>query len=94
MTTVVASSALKRVYRGRLRERVHGGLRFVYLRADRELMRARVASRRGHYMPASLVDSQFAALEPPDGEADVIAMPADAELDAAIPKLTAELKAR
>jgi gluconokinase len=94
VTTVVASSALKRVYRGRLRERVHGGLRFVYLRADRELMRARVASRRGHYMPASLVDSQFATLEPPDGEADVIAMPADAELEAAIPKLAAELKAR
>ena len=94
VTTLVASSALKRVYRDRLRQRVGAGLRFVYLKADRELMRARVASRRDHYMPASLVDSQFATLEPPDGEADVIAMAADADLDAAIPKLAAELKAR
>jgi len=54
-------------------------------------MRARVAGRRDHYMPASLVDSQFATLEPPDGERDVVAMPADADLDAAIPKLAAEL---
>jgi gluconokinase len=92
MTTIVASSALKRVYRGRLRQRVGAGLRFVYLKADRELMRARVAGRRGHYMPASLVDSQFATLEPPDGEPDVIVMPADAELDAGIPGLAAELK--
>lgn len=94
VTTVVASSALRRVYRDRLRQRAGAGLRFVYLKADRELMRARVAGRRGHYMPASLVDSQFATLEPPDGEPDVIVIPADADLDAAIPKLAAELKGR
>jgi gluconokinase len=64
-------------------------LRFVYLKADRELMRARVAGRRGHY-----VDSQFATLEPPDGEPNVIVIPADADLAAAIPKLAAELKGR
>jgi gluconokinase len=93
VTTVIACSALKRAYRDRLRQRAGASLRFVYLKADRDLMRARVASRRGHYMPASLVDSQFAALEPPDGEADVIAMPADTELDAAIPKIAVELKA-
>jgi gluconokinase len=91
VTTIVASSALRRVYRDRLRQRDGGGLRFVYLKADRDLMRARVTGRRGHYMPASLVDSQFATLEPPDGESDVIIMPADADLDAAIPKLALEL---
>jgi gluconokinase len=90
-TTVVASSALKRAYRDRLRQRTGPGLRFVYLKADRDLMRARVAGRRGHYMPASLVDSQFATLEPPDGEPNVIAIAADADLDAAIPKLAGEL---
>ena len=58
------------------------------------MMRARVASRRGHYMPASLVDSQFATLEPPDGEPNVIVIPADADLGAAIPKLAAELNGR
>jgi gluconate kinase len=45
-------------------------------------------------MPASLVDSQFATLEPPDGEPNVIVIPADADLAAAIPKLAAELKGR
>jgi gluconokinase len=94
VTTIVACSALRRVYRERLRIGAGGGLRFIYLRADRDLMRARVAGRRDHYMPASLVDSQFATLEPPDGEPDVVVMPADAELDAAIPKLAAELKVR
>ena len=94
MTTIVACSALRRVYRDRLRAGVGAGLRFVYLSRIAELMRARVAGRRDHFMPASLVDSQFATLEAPDGEADVIVTPADADLDAAIPRLAAELKAR
>ena len=34
-------------------------------RATRRLIRQRLARRRGHYMPATLLDSQFAALEPP-----------------------------
>ena len=65
-TVVIACSALKRVYRDRLRAGAGPALRFVYLNATPEAMRARVGSRKGHYMPASLVDSQFAALEPPD----------------------------
>jgi gluconokinase len=85
---VVACSALKRAYRDRLRAGVGTALRFVYLKADPDLMRARVAGRRGHYMPASLVDSQFATLEPPIGETDVVTLAADADLDAAIPELT------
>ncbi len=93
VTTIVACSALRRVYRDRLREPVGRGLTFVYLEADRELMRARVAGRHGHYMPASLVDSQFAALEPPNGESDVIVNSADGDLGVTIPKLALELKA-
>lgn len=58
------------------------------------MRRAGVADRRGHYMPASLVDSQFATLEPPDGEPNVIVIPADADLGAALPKLGSELKGR
>ena len=90
--TIVACSALRRIYRERLRAGVGRGLRFVYLSANRELMRARVAARRDHFMPASLVDSQFATLEAPDGEPDVVVAPADADLDAEIPRLAAELK--
>ena len=55
-------------------------------------MRARVARRVGHYMPASLVDSQFAALEPPLDEPDVITISAHAELDVEIPRLAERLQ--
>ena len=63
-TLVVACSALKRAYRDRLRaasERIV----FIYLEVSRDTAAARVAARRGHFMPPSLIDSQFAALEPP-----------------------------
>jgi gluconokinase len=89
--TVVACSALRRAYRDRLRAAVGSSLRLVYLRAEREAMRERVASRRGHYMPASLVESQFATLEPPIGEDDVIQIAADADLSTALPALAARL---
>ena len=90
---IIACSALKKVYRDRLRAAVGPRLRFVYLEATREAMRARVAARKGHYMPASLVDSQFAALEPPVGEGDVLPMAADADLDAAVAALVERLSA-
>jgi gluconokinase len=40
-------------------------VRFVHLKGDPALIRARLAQRRGHYMPASLLDSQLATLEEP-----------------------------
>ncbi|UCI22144.1 gluconokinase [Mesorhizobium sp. B2-1-8] len=61
---VAACSALKRGYR----ERLHGfcpDITFLYLEIDPAMARQRVASRKGHFMPASLVDSQFAILESP-----------------------------
>lgn len=61
---VIACSALKRAYRDRLRS-ANGRILFVYLDLERDVVAARVAARRDHFMPASLVDSQFAALEPP-----------------------------
>jgi gluconokinase len=61
---VAACSALKRSYRDRLRG-FCPGIVFVYLKIDRETAWRRVAGRKGHFMPASLVDSQFAILEEP-----------------------------
>jgi gluconokinase len=83
---IVACSALRRIYRDRLRARVGPALRFLFLAGDKTLMRERVSRRKGHYMPASLVDSQFAALEDPSGESDVVTLAADADLDRALPK--------
>ncbi|WP_460365100.1 gluconokinase, partial [Actinocorallia lasiicapitis] len=60
---VVACSALRRAYRDLLRS-FAPDVRFVHLAGPAEVVRRRVAGRPGHFMPASLVDSQYAALEP------------------------------
>jgi len=60
----VACSALKRAYRDILvGERTD--VRIVYLKGTRDLIARRLAARDGHFMPASLLDSQFATLEEP-----------------------------
>ena len=61
---VVTCSALKRAYRDVLIGS-RKDVRLVYLRGDLALIAARMAARRGHFMPAALLDSQFAALEEP-----------------------------
>jgi gluconokinase len=78
--TVLACSALKRRYRDRLRAAVPG-LRFVFLDVPSFVAQRRVAQRPDHFMPVSLVASQFATLEPPGGEADVLTVDADGPLE-------------
>ena len=69
VSTVLACSALRRAYRDRLRSAVPIGEWFlVLLAADADVLRSRLASRRGHYMPASLLESQLATLEPLDAD--------------------------
>jgi gluconokinase len=67
---VLACSALKQSYRDALATGL-ADCRFVHLRGSIELIRARLAERQHRYMPASLLDSQFATLEPPLGAIDV-----------------------
>ncbi len=63
---VIACSALKHAYREALRETDGADeLLFVHLAGSRELITDRMAGRKGHYMPPSLIDSQFAILEEP-----------------------------
>lgn len=62
-SAVVTCSALKTVYRDRLRE-ADARVRFLELTATRELVMSRLPKREGHYMPVSLLDSQFEALQP------------------------------
>jgi gluconokinase len=61
---VVSCSALKRSYRDVLRGAA-GELQFVFLQGSRALLAERLTSRRGHYMPPSLLESQLATLEEP-----------------------------
>jgi len=78
---VITCSALRRSYRELIARRGEG-VEFVYLHGSRELIAARLATRRGHYMPASLLDSQFATLEEPAADEPAIRVeigePADA----------------
>jgi gluconokinase len=67
---VIACSALREAYRQRLLEGI-AGARVVYLHAERKLIASRVKARKHRYMPASLLDSQFAALEPPREAIDI-----------------------
>nr|WP_218023370.1 gluconokinase [Nocardia altamirensis] len=60
---VVTCSALKHAYRDRLRTAAPTAF-FVHMAASRAELAHRLADRRGHFMPASLLDSQLAALEP------------------------------
>ncbi|MBT2480824.1 gluconokinase [Streptomyces sp. ISL-94] len=60
---VVAASALKRAYRDRLRSAAPQAV-FVHLTGERPLIEERMAARTGHFMPTTLLDSQFATLEP------------------------------
>jgi gluconokinase len=78
---VLSCSALKRDYRERLR-RAAPGLRTVFIDINEATASARVASRPGHLFPASLVASQFETLQSPLGEAEVLAVSAELDLDA------------
>lgn len=60
---VVSSSALKRIYRDRLRTAAPGVV-FLHLTGARELIERRMSERKGHFMPTALLDSQFATLQP------------------------------
>ena len=78
-TGALACSALKRVYRDLLREQ-GGAFGLVYLRSTPALSRERLKTRAGHFMPAALVDSQFATLEAPSPDEHALVLEADAPL--------------
>lgn len=70
---VVACSALRRAYRDQLRQAC-AEVTFVHLSGDRDIVATRVAARHGHFMPTSLVDSQFRTLEPLGPDEDGITL--------------------
>lgn len=89
---VVTCSALKRAYRdiilgGR------AGVRLVYLRGAPEMIRARLLRREHHFMPASLLDSQFATLEEPGPDERPIVVDAAQSATKLAAKIRDELQA-
>lgn len=90
---VIGCSALKRAYREVLRDG-HADLRFLHLTGAPELIMARQAARTGHFMPASLLASQFATLEPPGAEGDVINLDVGPEPPAIVAEAVLALRRR
>jgi gluconokinase len=83
---VVTCSALKRKYRDVIRVAPYYShdvlVHFIYLHAREEVLVARVGARKGHYMPASMVHSQFGILEAPgEDETDVISVDVSGTLE-------------
>jgi gluconokinase len=85
--TVIACSALKRAYRDIIRAGAGGPVVFVVLHGSRSLIAARLAARKGHFMPPSLLDSQFAAFEPPQPDEAAVTVGIDRPVCAIIAEL-------
>ena len=88
-SAVLACSALRQAYRDRLAAGL-AHCRIVYLKGSAEMIGARLARRSNHYMPASLLQSQFAALEPP---AQAIEIDAAESVAACVEAICARLEA-
>jgi gluconokinase len=87
---VIACSALKRAYRDIL---VHGrnDVRIVYLKGTRGLIANRLAARRDHFMPATLLDSQLGTLEEPAADEPAITVDIDATVDVIVGRIIQQL---
>jgi gluconokinase len=87
---VVACSALRRVYRDIL---VHGrnDIRIVYLDGTQQLIAERLGRRKGHFMPAGLLTSQFKTLEPPMSDEHPVTVSIDAPVEAIVDDILRQL---
>lgn len=88
---VVSCSALKRVYRDRLRQATSDRLSFVFLEGTPELLLSRMGARTGHFMPVTLLESQLRTLEVPTGEQGVITVNIDASVETIVDRALKEL---
>ncbi|MGQ9424483.1 gluconokinase [Gilvimarinus sp. F26214L] len=87
-SAVLTCSALKQSYRDYLAAGIEDTVTFVYLKAPFDLLHERIVQRRGHYMPAGLLASQFEILEEPR---DAITVDASQDPDSAFQQLVAQL---
>jgi gluconokinase len=87
---VMTCSALKRTYRDQLRTHAPETT-FVHLHGDRDVITKRQATRPGHFMPASLLDSQFETLEPLGPDEDGFVVDVDQSVDDIVDEATRQL---
>lgn len=91
---IIGCSALKRRYRDLIRHEAVSPVVFVHLSGSRDLIAARMAARTGHFMPTSLLDSQFAALELPEADEQAITVDIGQPLEAVVAKIATSLEER
>lgn len=87
---VLACSALKRAYRKRL-GLPQARIRLVHLTGPAEVLRKRIEQRAGHFMPAALLDSQLATLEPPYEDERPLVVDVSESAENVVGRLTAAL---
>lgn len=87
---VTACSALKRDYRTLMRHAVPG-LKFVYLDGSKSLIASRMAARKDHFMPLSLLDSQFATLEAPTKDEGALHVSIAPPISEVVAEISAEI---
>lgn len=90
---IVTCSALKRSYRNVLNRR-GSGIEFVYLAVAKSELEERVENRPAHFMPASLLDSQLATLEPPTAAEPSIRVDAGPDAQLVVDRVMRELGLR
>lgn len=90
---VVGCSALKRSYRDLIRDFAGDDVCFIFLNGSRQLIEQRMSAREGHFMPVSLLDSQFAALEPPTDDETHIDIDISGDLPSIVDQIHNQLEA-
>jgi len=89
---VVSCSALKRVYRDRIIKAAVRPVTFVYLQGTKEVLEPRIEGRKGHFFPASLLDSQLATLEPPGPDEPAITVSVDQSPERIVAEIIGRLR--
>tara|TARA_Y100000588_G_scaffold90988_1_gene98125 strand:+ start:2641 stop:3153 length:513 start_codon:yes stop_codon:yes gene_type:complete len=91
---IIACSALKKIYRDLIRETAGQDVIFIHLIGSLELIKDRMAKRTGHFMPLSLLESQFEILETPDKPENFMPIDIDQPLESIVEQLTQIIKNR
>ncbi|SOH95275.1 gluconokinase [Monaibacterium marinum] len=89
--TVIACSALKRRYRDIIRRAAGQQVTFLHLSGTRQVIESRMAARTDHFMPLSLLDSQFAALQQPSQDERAITVDIDQPFDVVVAQILTQI---
>jgi gluconokinase len=88
---LIGCSALRRAYRDHITAEAGHPVTFLHLSGSRAVIEARMRARTGHFMPPSLLDSQFATLEPPGPDENAVTVDIDQPIDAIVAALLARI---